>query len=150
VDAMLHYDTKPKFLAGALIGVVNQRLLRALCPKCRRPLRTVDLDIGNRIRSTLGESSPTLYEAVGCNDCFDVGFATLTCIPEVMQVTEKLACAIGHGASAAELESLAISDGMLCLAEIAIARVLRGDTTAYEANRVVADPTLATLAAMAK
>lgn len=67
-----------------------------------------------------------------------------------MQIKEKLAWAIGRGASAAELESTAISEGMLCLAENAIARVLRGGTTAYEANRVISDPMLATLAAISK
>ncbi|TWU56419.1 Type II secretion system protein E [Rubripirellula tenax] len=150
VDAMLQYDTMPKFLAGALIGVINQRLLRKLCPKCRKPLLDVEMDIGPRIRSVLCGQEPRLYGAAGCEECFGDGFDALTCVPEVMRMDHRLCEAIGNGASAAQLETIAIDEGMLCLAEVTAARVLRGLTTADEANQAVADPLLATLAALAK
>jgi type II secretory ATPase GspE/PulE/Tfp pilus assembly ATPase PilB-like protein len=149
VDAMLQYETKPKFLAAALIGVINQRLVRALCQHCRYPTHDIDLDIGDRIRGVLGHHNPRLYDAPGCDHCFGDGFGSLTCIPEVMQISHPLADAIARGVSSAELEAIAIKEGMLCLAEIAIARVLRGETTAYEANQVLADPMLAKLASLA-
>ncbi|TWU49404.1 GspE/PulE family protein [Rubripirellula reticaptiva] len=150
VDAMLQYDTKPKFLAGALLGVINQRLLRQLCPNCRRPICDVDMDIGPRIGNVLGGQKPQLFEAVGCDQCFGAGFASLACVPEIMDLNHHLCHAIGEGVSAADLETLAVDEGMLCLAEVTAARVLRGETTADEANHAIADPLLATLSALAK
>ncbi len=150
IDAVLQYDTKPKFLAGALIGVINQRLIRKLCPACRRHQRHVDLDIGDRIRSRLRGMTPSLYGPAGCDACFGTGFVSLACVPEVMAVDASVSHAISQRMTAAKLETMAVDAGMLCLAEVAIAHVLRGETTAQEANHAIEDPMLAELARLAK
>lgn len=150
IDAMLQYETKPKFLAGALVGVINQRLIRQLCTNCRTFHRHVDLDIGNRIGARLHGMTPSLYRPGGCDQCFGTGFASLACVPEIMNVDATLSQAISQRMAAAKLETMAVNTGMLCLAEVAIARVLRGETTAGEANHAIEDPLLAELSRLAK
>ncbi len=151
VDTMLQYETNPKFLASSLIGVINQRLIRRICPACRRPVENEDpLPVSDRVRNRLGEGDAQLYQVGGCDECFDDGFTSLTCLPEIMPVGPELSQAIADQAPSGELERIAASGGMLTLAEAATGRVLRGVTTAYEASRAVTDPGLASLVAIAR
>ncbi len=146
IDSMLQYDTKPKFLASSLIGVITQRLIRKLCPDCRRPVETdLPLTVSDRIRARLGDQTAQIYEPAGCERCFSDGYVSLTCLPEIMTVGREISDAIADHFSAAKLTSLASELGMLTLAESAALRVFRGETTVYEANRAVTDSTLASL-----
>lgn len=150
VDSMLQYDTKPKFLGSSLLGVINQRLVRQLCPECRKPLDVGELDVSDRIRPRLDGEPAKLYEAVGCDSCFGDGFSNLSCVPEIMACNREISDAISNGAPASELEDVALREGMLSLAEAVAIRIYRGETTPYEGNRVVTDPSLASLAGIAK
>lgn len=147
IDSLLQYDTKPKFLSSALIGVINQRLIRKLCPECRECSPLEHFDIPDRIRPRLGDQAPVIGRTVGCDACFGDGYASLTCMPEVMVVSRQLTTAITAGASAQDLEDTAKFEGMLSLPEVAAVRVLRGHTTPEEANRAIPDPFLASLVA---
>jgi type II secretory ATPase GspE/PulE/Tfp pilus assembly ATPase PilB-like protein len=134
-----------------LIGVINQRLIRQLCPDCRRVIETdEDLPVSDRVRSRLGDTTPQLYEADGCERCFGDGFVSLACLPEIMVVDKTISESIANRVSSGALETLAVEQGMLTLAEAAALRVFRGDTTAYEANRAVSDPQLAALASLTR
>ncbi len=150
MDTMLHYDAHPKFLAAALIAVINQRLVRRLCTECRETIELQEpLHVPERIAHRLGNKEARLYKSGACEKCFGDGFDALTCIPEIMSVDKNLSDAIGRGASSAELQDLAEQNGMLSMVEAIIGRVFSGVTTPQEANRVVSDPDLAALAALA-
>ena len=87
IDTMLHYDAHPKFVAGSLIAVINQRLVRRLCTECRSAIELeAPLHVPERIVPRLGNQEPRLYKSVGCETCFLDGFERLTCIPEIMMV----------------------------------------------------------------
>jgi type II secretory ATPase GspE/PulE/Tfp pilus assembly ATPase PilB-like protein len=151
VDTMLQYDAKPKFLASSMVGVINQRLIRSLCPACRRPVSTENsFDVSDRLKRRLADQAPQLFSPVGCDQCFSDGFVSLTILPEIMTIDQQLSAAIADQAPASKLESIAVDQGMLTLAEAAALRAYRGQTIAYEANRVVSDPTLAALASLAR
>lgn len=148
IDVMLQHGTNPKFLSGALVGIISQRLIRRLCPDCRQPIKIAgDLPIPSAIQDLISDQEVTLYDAVGCDACFGDGFQSLSCLPEIMVIDESIAESIACGVSAADIQIRAIKDGMLTLPQAAMMRVLSGHTTAREANRVVADPQLAALAA---
>ncbi len=149
MDTMIHYGTHPKFLAGALIAVINQRLVRWLCTECRGSIELDEpLHVPQRIALRLGNKEARLYQEVGCEKCFGDGFQSLTCLPEIMIVDKKLSAAIAHGATSGDLQELAEQQGMLSLAEATMTRVLSGVTTPQEAIRVISDPDLAALAAL--
>jgi type II secretory ATPase GspE/PulE/Tfp pilus assembly ATPase PilB-like protein len=151
VDSMLQYGTNPKFLASALIGVINQRLVRHLCPACARPLNVSGLrDISVRVTSHLNGQDPCLFSAVGCEACYGDGYDRLTCVPEIVDFDYALSEKVAQGCSAGEIESFACQNGRLHLSEVMALRVLLGITSADEANRMVANPLLAELAMRAR
>lgn len=146
IDMMLQYDANRKFLAGALIGVINQRLIRRLCSQCRVDLELGDrIEVSDRIRERLQGEPPRLYRAAGCSACHDVGFDSLVSLPEIMCVDDVLSAAIKEDMSSAKLEALATERGMLSLAESAILQVVQGVTSPQEAGRTVSDPELTRL-----
>ncbi|MCG8652339.1 MAG: Flp pilus assembly complex ATPase component TadA [Pirellulales bacterium] len=151
VDSMLQYDVNPKFLASSLIGVINQRLVRKLCSQCHQTVETdEDLEVSDGVKKRLGDRRPVLRQKGGCEQCHSGGFQTLTCLPEIMIVQQQLSEAIVDHAPAAALQKIASDQGMLTLEEAAYLRVIRGQTTADEANRVVPCPSLAALAAVVR
>ncbi len=146
VDVMLQYNANPKFLAAALSGVINQRLIRMLGEEYSEPLEIDgEIRVPDPVAYRLGGATPTLRRAKLTEDGPKDGFTALTCLPEVMRIRDGLTEAIGRGAAAAELEQLAIDDGMLPLSHAAMVRIFRGTTTPQEATRVVNDPELAAL-----
>lgn len=148
VNTMLQYDTNPTFLARTLIGVVNQRLISKLCVDCRKEIWAADeLCRNDRVWQKLAGVQPKLYRKVGCSKCYETGFTSLTCLPEIMCIDRDIEQAIIHGEDAGQIEQIAIDHGMLSLADAAQVRVLRGDTTAAEACRVIEHPDLSYLAA---
>lgn len=147
IDTLRHYGVSPVFLARTLRGVLNQRLIRKLCHRCREPLPEDAVAVADpRVVDRLA-AAPTLYRAVGCEACLHTGYDSLTCLPELMLVNSPIEKAITQGAAAGELHRMAVDDGMVSLADAAQASVLRGDTTADEAMRVLDDDALTALAA---
>lgn len=147
IVTMLQYGTNPTFLARTLIGVVNQRLISKLCLDCRQEIWAADdLCRNDRVWRKLDGQQPKLYRKAGCPKCFETGFTSLTCLPEIMPIDREIEQAIIHGEDSGQIERIAVEHGMLSLADAAQVRVLRGDTTATEANRVIEHPELAYLA----
>ncbi len=150
IDTMRQYEINRTFLARTLIGVINQRLIRRLCPECRQEISSAGVFVENpHVVNRLGDTIPKLYRAVGCDACMHTGFDTLTCLTEVMVADRDLEQAIVAGLPAGQLHQMATAAGMVSLAESAQARVLRGETTAAEALRVLDDEQLHELAALA-
>ena len=145
VESMLHYGTNPKFLASALSGVINQRLVRKLCDECREKIDT-QVHVPEHIAYRLENETPAIFRAVGCGTCFEDGFHELACVPEIMNVNDAIAEAISNETTSAELVGIGREHGMLTLADTAMVRVLNGTTTAQEANRIAPNPELAALA----
>lgn len=151
IDTLRQYNINRTFLARTLIGVVNQRLIRRLCTQCRQEISTAGVFVQNpHVVNRLGETIPKLYRAAGCDACMHTGYDTLTCLTEVMVADRELEQAILEDQPAAQLHHLARTAGMMSLAEAAQLRVLRGETTAAEATRVLADEELTELAALAR
>lgn len=125
------------FLADALSGVVAQRLVRRMCPHCRRPYM---IDAKEASRLGLPEGT-TLFRAAGCERCGGGGTAARTAVHEVLEVSDRIRDAIRKGCSASELAFLAREDGMKTLRENAEALLLSGEIDKTEYCRVCGIPT---------
>lgn len=148
IDSMLQYGANPKFLASSLIGIINQRLVRRLCPDCRQPVQVQQaMELPSRLQPHIPSQEIVLNRAVGCGKCFYDGHSSLTCLPEIVPITRPLRDAIAQGVGSTDLQKLAIEEGNLQLSEVASLRVVQGDITPYEANRLADDPFLAMLTA---
>jgi type II secretory ATPase GspE/PulE/Tfp pilus assembly ATPase PilB-like protein len=133
---LLDMGIEPYLVASSVEGLVAQRLVRTLCPRCRRPW-PVDEDYLRRVRfplPRLGEG--TIHEAVGCEECRMTGFRGRTGIYEVIPLSESLRPLIMSRASAGAIKAEALRLGMKTLRDDGWGKALAGRTTIEEVLRV--------------
>jgi general secretion pathway protein E len=136
VTRLIDMGVERYLLAPMLVGVAAQRLVRRLCPSCRRQ------DVASEGDSLLlgGALKPgkKLWRAVGCDDCHGDGYRGRAGLYEVVAVDEKFQAMIHDGASEAELEAHARRENPSLLDD-GVDKVRAGVTTVEEVARVVRD-----------
>jgi len=139
IDSMLALDVHPHFLGTSLLGIVTQRLLRKLCPKCR-----VCWDISEAphtfddVRSWLAPGQgQAIYSARGCDPCYREGYAGQTGVFEVLHVTKDIRQLINERATARRIRDKAVEQGMLDIRRAALLKVADGTTSVEELVRAV-------------
>ncbi len=134
VTRLIDMGVERYLLAPMLVGVAAQRLVRRLCPSCRKQ------DVASEGDSLLlgGALKPgkKLWRAVGCDDCHGDGYRGRAGLYEVVAVDEKFQAMIHDGASEAELEAHARRDNPSLLDD-GVDKVRAGVTTVEEVARVV-------------
>jgi len=135
VPRLLDIGIVPDILAGNIIGVVAQRLVRRLCKHCRQAHKAT---VGEC--SMLGvppEHPPMLYRAVGCDQCEYQGYRGRMAIIEILKMDGELDELIARRATGRELQKAAVAKGFRTLADDGARRVLDGSTALDELMRVV-------------
>ncbi|HIE50437.1 MAG TPA: type II secretion system protein GspE [Armatimonadetes bacterium] len=128
---------EPFLIAASLIGVLAQRLVRKICPKCKEPYNP-PMEALERLGFEPDPDNPiTFYRGRGCEECRHTGFKGRTGIFELMSIDAELAELIVKNASAMELREAARAKGMRTLQEDGLKKVLEGITTIDELIRVV-------------
>jgi type II secretory ATPase GspE/PulE/Tfp pilus assembly ATPase PilB-like protein len=123
-------------IAGNLIGILAQRLVRKLRPACREAYAPSPLE--RRLLGVVDDRPLTLYRvAEEYRHAEHQGYEGRTAVMEVLRFDDELDEAVTRGASTRELLRLATARGFRPLAESAIRRVLDGTTTLDEVTRVV-------------
>jgi type II secretory ATPase GspE/PulE/Tfp pilus assembly ATPase PilB-like protein/8-oxo-dGTP pyrophosphatase MutT (NUDIX family) len=123
----------PVKLAGALKGVVAQRLIRRLCPVCRQ---VANAGVPRRLVGTISEDS-MIYVSMGCKECSMTGYSGRVAVTEVLVATPEIERAIAAGDSAERLVAAARSSGTRSLWGCGCAQLLAGNTSAQELVRVI-------------
>ncbi len=118
-------------VASSLIGVVAQRLVKVLCPKCRKQRMSTQEE--NELMHI--DHSVPIYDAVGCNECGG-GYRGRTAIHEIIHCTGNISTLIANGASTEQLESTARANGTKLLRDNVSDLVQQGVTTMDELIRV--------------
>ena len=139
IQSMLALGVPPHFLATSLLGVVSQRLVRTLCPRCRV---AIDLTGAPQVfgdaRALLDPGEPAAMYAPGvCDGCLRQGYAARAGVFEVMAMSPRLRGMIAVGASARDLNRRAVEEGMIELRQAALLQVARGLTSVEEIFRVI-------------
>ena len=132
---LLDIGIQPDIMAGNIIGVIAQRLVRVLCASCKEayePQREERMLLGD-----LGEMSPVLYRPVGCRSCEGKGYKGRTPIMEILQMDSDMDDLVARRASAKELRTAAMAKGFRSLDEAGLLRVMDGVTTLTEVSRAV-------------
>ncbi len=127
----------PSYLINAtLLGVIAQRLVRMLCPECKRPTDISDEDwqavVGDQAIAKPGQ----IYEAVGCDSCRNTGYKGRAGIYEMLKVDNNITTLIRDEANARDLRESAIKSGMNMLRISGAIKVAEGKTTLEEVFRV--------------
>ena len=122
-------------ISGNLIGVVNQRLVRKLCEKCRKPgeFNEQDKDL---FRAHGIEVPAVVLEPVGCVECRNTGFKGRCGIFECLKIDDGIKNAIAENATEAELRQLIRTQGIASLTAEALGKVREGITSFSEAVSV--------------
>lgn len=132
---LLDIGILPDIMAGNIIGVIAQRLVRKLCTHCKRPHTLDALE-----RQQLG-LTPTkvvnIYQATGCRWCNFTGYHGRMAIIELLRIDQDMDSLISRRAHMDELRAMAISKGFISLAEDGIRRIVEGQTSLAEVMRVI-------------
>ena len=135
VTRLVDMGIEPFLLASALRGVLAQRLVRRLCPACRRSQPAAPADI-----QLLGPHCPTLlWQAGGCGACGPSGYSGRTGIYELLTVDDRLAPLIHAGAAEQALRAAASAQGLRVLRDDGLRYLASGETSAEELLRVTSD-----------
>jgi type IV pilus assembly protein PilB len=135
---LIEMGVEPYLVASALTSVVAQRLVRRLCEHCAEPTWP-DHDQLRRLGAddALLDGEITMRKAVGCPACLNSGHRGRSAVFEIMTVTEELAHLIAQQSASAEIERLAVAQGMDTMRVAALRRVVRGELTLEEMARVL-------------
>jgi type II secretory ATPase GspE/PulE/Tfp pilus assembly ATPase PilB-like protein len=137
IDVFRDFGVPPMFIADSVVAIVAQRLLRKVCTACQESypaevttLATLGLD--------LNQAEPVMLKrGRGCDECFHTGYRGRTGIFEIFVLDEEIRLAILEGKPRAHLMQLAESRGMRTMQQVAIKKILDGQTTPEEMNRVL-------------
>ncbi len=135
IPRLLDIGIVPDILAGNIIGIVAQRLVRKLCRTCRQ---AYDPDAGERRLLGIAPAEPaSIYRAVGCEQCDYQGYRGRQGILEILKLDSGIDELIARRATTREILSLALAKGFRTLAEDGLRLVRGGVTSVDELSRVV-------------
>jgi len=134
VTRLINMNVEPFLLSSTLIGVLTQRLVRKLCPKCRQVL---DMSDSMQKKYSL-DVQKTAYKAKGCNFCQNTGYKGRVALCEYLQVSPKLRELINVSASESAIKKESRILGMRTLREDGIIKVEKGLTTLEEVVKATA------------
>jgi general secretion pathway protein E len=141
VPRLLDMGIDAFLLASSLRCVVGQRLVRVLCPHCKKAGPVGDeLEIFARRKVALNGEAPTeLWHAVGCERCSGTGYNDRVVISEVLDVDDDIRELIQPHARTATIEEAACRKGMVTMVADGLKKCRDGLTTTEEIRRVVLD-----------
>lgn len=134
ITRMIDMGVEPYLIGDSVVGIIAQRLVRKLCPACKRAKEATTKE-----KQLLGVTADTplmVYEPRGCEACGGIGYKGRTAIYEIMTVTNKLRSHIHGRVTAEELKDIAVSEGMNTLRMAASKKVQEGITSVAEMIKV--------------
>ncbi len=133
VTRLRDMGVEPFLLSSSLVGVVAQRLVRLLCPDCKKPVQASEKDC--EVLGVSKDNPPILYQPVGCEACNHLGYRGRTGIYELIEVDDELRNMIHDGSGEHIMESYARTKTP-GIRDDGIRRVLNGETSLEEVLRV--------------
>jgi general secretion pathway protein E len=139
VRAMLNYEVHPQFLSSCLLGVVTQRLVKVLCPRCRTAVDVSAAPLAfDEVRRWLTDGQGSaIYAARGCEGCDGEGFLDRTGLYEVLSVDGGVRARIAEAATDRAIQEEALKRGMIDFRLAGLLKVAQGVTSMEELFRVI-------------
>ena len=136
IPRLLEIGILPDIMAGNIIGVLGQRLVRKLCVHCKQVYEPAKLE-RQILRLGIGSEAPPVYRADGCKSCEHTGFKGRLGLMEILRFDAELDEQVARRATTREILKAAQARGYTTLAEDGIRRVLEGVTSMDEIARVM-------------
>ena len=134
LNRMADMGVERYLIADSVVGVIAQRLVRKLCPHCRKKRLATEEEKRLLKQDTYKEME--IYEPTGCDLCNHTGYFGRTGVFEIMEVNEEIRDLIAEGGNSEELENAARRAGMCTLHDNGIRYVLEGITSIEEMLKV--------------
>ena len=137
IPRLLDLGLKPGMIAGAIVSVFAQRLVRCVCPHCREEYQADAEEC--QMLGVDPASPPTIYKARqgGCKKCEGQGYKGRTAVVEILLFDEELDQLLADNVSKAELKNAAVEKGFKSMRDDGILKVLEGKTTIEALSKVV-------------
>jgi type II secretory ATPase GspE/PulE/Tfp pilus assembly ATPase PilB-like protein len=137
----------PFNFAAAILCIMAQRLVRTLCPDCKKAyhpdqnefdelVRTYGLEDFKKNVKVSYSDDLTLYKADGCDQCNNTGYRGRMAIHELLMGTDEIKRLIQTGARVEELRQSAMKDGMTTLKQDGIEKIFQGRTDLAQIRKV--------------
>jgi type II secretory ATPase GspE/PulE/Tfp pilus assembly ATPase PilB-like protein len=147
ITRLLDMEIDPFNFADALLGIMAQRLIRVLCPKCKEGYHPTAEEFEQEIIEVYGyEYWPTtglaysddlmLYKPKGCTACNNTGYKGRMGVHELLVGTDDVKRAVQRRAPIDELRKLALEQGMRTLMQDALEKAVRGFTDVKQARAI--------------
>ena len=136
IPRLLDIGVLPDIMAGNIIGIIAQRLLRRLCTHCRKPY-PAEAHECKLMGIATGQPAPILYRSAGCDHCEYQGYRGRIAIMEMLRLDHDLDDLIARRATQRDIRRLAHEKGFRPLADDGLRRVLDGSTSIEEVGRVI-------------
>jgi len=130
LNRMADMGVERYLIADSVVGVIAQRLVRKLCPHCRKMRPASEEE--KRILRQNTDQEVNIYEPAGCKLCNNTGFFGRIGVFEIMEVNEEIRNLIAENGTTEELEEAAKRSGMRTLRQNGIRYVLDGTTSIEE------------------
>ena len=141
VTRLEEMGVEPFLTASSLVGVLAQRLVRKLCPKCKEEVTMTREEMLKILPDFPVDQYPEetfkIYKPKGCLTCNNTGYKGREAVFEFLTVTEEMKKLILDRANGADIKALAISQGMHTLKDEGIYKVMHGRTSIEELLRVI-------------
>jgi type IV pilus assembly protein PilB len=136
IGRFIHMGIDPYNFVSCLNCVMAQRLVRRVCRSCRRPVTYGDDELLAAGIDPRLVSGATLYEAGGCEACNDTGYRGRSAIVELLELNDRIRDLVIGKVPATQLKQAAREAGVVFLRDSAVEKLIEGDTTLKEINRV--------------
>ena len=135
VDRLVDIGVEPYMIAGALKGVISQRLVRKICPHCRKAYTPTAEE--QQLLGMQADSEAVFYRGEGCPECHHTGYSGGQAVFEILMLDQKLRKMIAEGENAAHIKETALTDGFVTMQAACHKLVLAGVTGADEAIKAM-------------
>ncbi|MBP7216454.1 MAG: Flp pilus assembly complex ATPase component TadA [Candidatus Omnitrophica bacterium] len=136
ITRLLDMGVEPFLVSSSLECLIAQRLVRVICPKCKKPVKSQEDILAQCKGIEFDASNIQLFEGQGCEYCRFTGYRGRTAIYEILTITESIREMILNHSSSQQIKQKAIAEGMRSLRHDGLHKVLSGITTLTEVIRV--------------
>jgi general secretion pathway protein E len=136
VSRLLDLGVAPYLIQSTLLGVIAQRLVRTLCPLCKRETELTDADWQALVTPWKVQKPRKVYAAVGCLECRNTGYKGRVGIYEVMPMTDEMRQLIMRNGNSLDIAEQAQREGVRNLRQSGLLKVKSGVTSLEEVEAV--------------
>lgn len=135
ISRLVDIGVEPYMISSALRGVVSQRLVRKICPHCRKAYTPTEEE--KRMAGIAENEDVTFYKGEGCQECGRTGYRGRRGVFEILTLDAALRREVANNASSEELTKTALENGFVTMKDNCRRLVLEGVTTVAEAAKAI-------------